>query len=75
MSATQSRSGASGEKSRRTRSRALGAAGSGIVVRLVLPRTAPARPSWRISRSMVHRATTMPSRLSWSHTFRAPYTA
>jgi len=43
-----------------------------MVVRLTLPRTEPASPSWRISRSTVHRATRTPSRFSWSHTFRAP---
>ena len=72
MSATHRRSGASGAKSRRTRSRARGPDGSGIVVRLTLPRTAPASPSWRMSRSIVHRATGMPSRFRVSHTFRAP---
>jgi len=33
---------------------------------------APARPSSRINRSTVHRATGMPSRLSANHTLRAP---
>jgi hypothetical protein len=72
MSATQSRSGAAGVKSRLTRSRARSAAGSGIVVRLTLPRTAPASPSARISRSTVHLATGMPSRFSANQTLRAP---
>lgn len=40
MSATHSRSGAAGAKSRLTRSRARAAAGSAIVVRLTFPRTA-----------------------------------
>jgi hypothetical protein len=75
MSATHSMSGAVGLKSLDTRSRARSAAGSAIVVRLTLPRRAPSRPSARIKRSTVHRATGMPSRFSWSHTFRAPYTA
>ena len=44
MSATQSRSGAAGAKSRRTRPRARCAAGSAMVVRLTLPRTAPCKP-------------------------------
>ena len=71
-SATHSRSGAGGLKRRPTRSAGRGAAGSGTVVRLRLPRRAPARPSWRISRSTVQRATGVPSRFSASHTFRAP---
>ena len=74
MSATHSRSGAVGAKLRFTRSRARSAAGSAIVVRLTFPRTAPASPSAFMSRSTVQRATSMPSRFSWSHTFRAPYT-
>ena len=45
-----------------------------MVVRLTLPRTAPDSPSSAISRSTVQRATAMPSRLSASHTLRAPYT-
>ena len=72
MSATQSRSGAGGAKLRHTRSRARSAARSGIVVRLTVPRTAPCSPAARIRRSTVQRATGMPSRLSWSHTFRGP---
>ena len=48
--------------------------GSGTVVRGFFhpPRRTPRSPSWRISRSTVHRAAAMPSRLSWSHTFQAP---
>ncbi len=45
MSATHSRSGASGAKLRPTRSRARSAVRSAIVVRLTLPRTAPPSPS------------------------------
>ena len=51
-----------------------GPAGSAIVVRLTLPRTAPSGRARAISRSTVQRATLMPSRLSASHTLRAPYT-
>ena len=47
-----------------TRSRGRSAVSSAVVVRFGLPRTAPARPSSRMSRSMVQRATLMPSRLS-----------
>ena len=45
---------------------------AGIVVRQRRPRTTPARPIWRISRSTVQRATRMPSRRSCRHTLRAP---
>ena len=74
-STTHSRSGASGAKSRFTRSAGRSCDGSGTVVRGFFhpPRRTPRSPSWRISRSTVHRATAMPSRLSWSHTFHAPY--
>ena len=72
-SATHKRFGATGWKRRRTRSSGLGAAPA-MVVRFTFPRTAPARPSARISRSIVHRATGMPSRFRASHTFRGPYT-
>lgn len=61
ISATHSRSGAGGVKSRPPKSRARPAAGSGIVVRLTLPRTAPARPNSRFSRSTVHLATWPPA--------------
>ena len=51
-------------------------AGTGMVyVAFVIDaysRRAPARPSSRISRSTVHRATGTPCRLSASHTLRAP---
>ncbi|CAM5237426.1 hypothetical protein SHIRM173S_01717 [Streptomyces hirsutus] len=56
-SATQQRFGAPATKSRSTRSGARSACWSGIVVRTLLPRTAPAMPSSRISRSTVQRAT------------------
>ena len=36
------------------------------------PRRAPERPSSRIRRSTVQRATLMPSRLSWVQTLSAP---
>jgi len=74
MSATHRVSGAAGVKTRPTRSRARSAAGSAVVVRLTLPRTAPCRPSAAIRRSTVQRATAILSRFSCSHTFRAPYT-
>ena len=38
------------------------------------PRIAPTRPSCRIKRATVHRATRMPSRISCRHTLRTPYT-
>jgi hypothetical protein len=44
----------------------------GIVVRTVLPRTAPCRPMARISRATVQRATLIPSRPSRRQTFRTP---
>ena len=75
-SATHSRSGASGEKLRSTRSAGLAARGSLIVVRLTLPRTAPRSSSSPISRSTVHRAiggaSAGRSRFSVSQTFLAP---
>ena len=37
-----------------------------IVVLGRLPRRKPCSPSWRISRSTVHRATSMPSRRNWA---------
>jgi hypothetical protein len=50
-------------------------AASGTVVRgFFRLAAAPARPSSLISRATVHRATSMPSRRSCRHTFRAPYT-
>jgi hypothetical protein len=50
-------------------------AASGTVVRgFFRLAAAPAMPSSPISRSTVHRAASMPSRRSCSHTFRAPYT-
>ncbi len=74
-STTHSRSGASGAKPRFTRSAGLGWDGSGTVVRSFFhpPRRTPRSPSLRISRSTVHRAAAIPSRLSWSQTFQAPY--
>jgi hypothetical protein len=74
-STTHSRPGASGAKSRFTRSPGLCRDGSGTVVRGFFhpPRRTPRSPSLRISRSTVHRATAMPSRFSWSQTFHAPY--
>ena len=74
-STTHSRSGASGAKPRLTRSAGRSCDGSGTVVRGFFhpPRRTPRSPSVRISRSTVHRATAMPSRFSWSHTFQAPY--
>ena len=74
-STTHSRSGASGANCRLTRSSGRCCDGSECVVRTFLqpPRRTPRRPSVRISRSTVHRAAAMPSRLSWSHTFQAPY--
>jgi hypothetical protein len=48
---------------------------SGTVVRgFFLLAETPAMPSSFISRATVHRATSMPSRRSCRHTFRAPYT-
>jgi hypothetical protein len=46
---------------------------SPIVVRFGLPRTAPRKPRSRISRSIVQRATRMPSRFSCAQTLSAPY--
>jgi hypothetical protein len=48
---------------------------AGRVVRTVAPRTTPWSPAARITRSMVQRAATIPSRRSWCHTLRAPYTS
>ncbi len=48
------------------------AVGPGIVVRLTFRRRAPTGPLSRISRATVHRATGVPSRLSWSQILRAP---
>ena len=74
-STTHSRFGASGAKPRFTRSAGRSCDGSGTVVRGFFhpPRRTPRSPRRRISRSTVHRAAAMPSRLSWSHTFHAPY--
>ena len=74
-STTHSRFGASGAKSRFTRSAGRSCDGSGTVVRGFFhpPRRTPRSPSLRISRSTVHRAAAMPSRFSWSQTFQAPY--
>ncbi len=76
MSATHSRSGATGAKCLFTRSCGPFAAGSAMVVRLTLPRLAPRSPSSPMSRSTVHLATgdasSARSRLIWSQTLRAP---
>jgi hypothetical protein len=64
--------GRAAERSRWTRSAGLSAASSGVVVRRVVPRTAPRRPSSRIRRCTVQRATGVPSRLSCRQTLRAP---
>ena len=61
-SATHRRSGPSASKLRSTRSAGRAASSSGMVVRRFSPLTTPFRPSWRISRSTVHRATPTPSR-------------
>jgi hypothetical protein len=53
----QQRFGAAATKSRSTRSGARSACWSAIVVMTLLPRTAPAMPTSRISRSTVQRAT------------------
>jgi hypothetical protein len=55
-----------------TRSGARVAAGSATVVRLGLPRTAPAIPRLRISRATRSRPTATPSRRSCFQTLRAP---
>jgi hypothetical protein len=46
----------------------------GTVVLVSFPRTTPFRPSTRISRATVQRATGVPSRPSWRQTFRTPWT-
>ena len=62
-------------KSRASRSAGRCPAASATVVRgFFRLAEAPAMPSSFISRATVHRATSMPSRRSCSHTFRAPYT-
>ena len=73
-SATHSRFGAPAVNCRFTRSAARTPSLSWTVVCTVFPRTAPARPMWRISRSTRHRPTSIPSRRNCRHTFRAPYT-
>jgi hypothetical protein len=73
-SATHSRFGAPAANCRFTRSDALSASGSDTVVRTAFPRTAPVRPSPRMSRSTRARPTGIPSRFNAHHTFRAPYT-
>ena len=74
MSATHRRFGAGAVKSRSSRSDGRSCPGpAGTVVRgLFRLAAAPAMPSSRISRSTVHRATSIPSRFSSRHTFRAP---
>ena len=75
ISATQRRFGAGAVKSRASRSAGRSPVASGTVVRgFFRLAAAPAMPSSLISRSTVHRATSMPSRRSCRHTFRAPYT-
>jgi hypothetical protein len=75
ISATRRRFGAAAVKSRRSRSAGRCPAAPGTVVRgFFRLAAAPAIPRSRISRPVVHRATSMPSRRSCSHTFRAPYT-
>src|SRR5664279_2096402 len=69
-SATHNLLGASGLKSRLTRSWALVAAGSGTVVRFTGPRRAPCSPRVVISRSTVHRATSIPLPRSSNHILR-----
>jgi MFS family permease len=58
--ATHSWFGRCAEKSRSTESAGRGAAASGVVVRRVLPRRTPSRPSSPSSRSTVQRATAIP---------------
>ena len=58
--------------SRSTRSRGQAIEGSGTVVRTFLPRTTPRSPMTRIRRATVQRATPMPSRPSYRHTFLSP---
>jgi len=71
MSASQSRFGASAEKSRSTRSGFEAASGSGRVVRQGRPRRlAPSIPLSRISRSTVQRAHPMSRRRSSFHVRR-----
>ena len=72
MSETHRWFGRKATNERLTRSGGLGAAGSGVVVRRLAPRTRPVIPAWRISRSTVHRASVTPSRFSCFQTFRAP---
>jgi hypothetical protein len=72
MSATHKALGRLALKLRSTRSPGRAETSAGMVVRLFLPRTRPARPIWRIRRSTVQRATTTPSRFSWRHTLPAP---
>lgn len=72
-SATQSRSGASGSKSRITRSPGLVACGSAMVVFFTFPRRTPCRPWRRIEASTEQRATSICSRRNASQTFLAPY--
>src|SRR2546421_3417816 len=75
MSATQRRFGAGAVKSRSSRSDGLSCPGpAGTVVRgLFLLAATPAIPSPPISRSTVHRATSIPSRRNSRHTFREAY--
>jgi hypothetical protein len=71
-SATHSWFGRCALKYRLTRSSGQAALASGTVVRTPLPRRAPCRPSLRISRSTVQRATLTPSRSNCRHTLSAP---
>ena len=51
-----------------------GSVATGVVVLTLRPRTTQRRPSSRISRATVRRATAKPSRRSWRRTLRTPYT-
>ena len=59
---------------RLTRSAGHASVAAGVVVFTREPRTTPRRPSSRINRATVQRATVTPSRRSWRHTLRTPYT-
>jgi hypothetical protein len=72
-SATISRFGAGARNCRLTRSGARSAVGSATVVRTLATRRTPSQPLIFISRSIVQRATWMPSRFRWAHIFNDPY--
>ena len=69
------RFGAGALNTRSTRSAGRGASSEAIVVRLTLPRTAPASPSPRMRRPTWSRPTSVPSRRRACQSLRAPYTA